>query len=117
MNRRGFTLIETIITIILMAVLGFMAAQVLSTTLRGSAESARQVTDLANAVSGMEQVIAVLNTKPLLEADAAARLTAAETAAKKLTVSATVKAAASAGNGNAILVTVTSGAVELSRVF
>ena len=43
MNARGFTLIEIIVTIILMAIMGFMAAQLIATTLRGSAESAGQI--------------------------------------------------------------------------
>ena len=31
MNARGFTLIEIIVTIILMAIMGFMAAQLIAT--------------------------------------------------------------------------------------
>lgn len=51
MNARGFTLIEIIVTIILMAIMGFMAAQLIATTLRGSAESAGQIKDLTEATS------------------------------------------------------------------
>ena len=46
MNARGFTLIEAIVAIILMAIMGFMAAQPIATALRGSAESAGQIRNL-----------------------------------------------------------------------
>ena len=55
MNARGFTLIEIIVTIILMAIMGFMAAQLIATTLRGSAESAGQIKDLTEATSALEE--------------------------------------------------------------
>ena len=61
MNARGFTLIEIIVTIILMAIMGFMAAQLIATTLRGSAESAGQIKDLTEATSTLEECIAYLN--------------------------------------------------------
>ena len=57
MNARGFTLIEIIVTIILMAIMGFMAAQLIATTLRGSAESAGQIKDLTEATSALEECI------------------------------------------------------------
>ena len=119
MNARGFTLIETILAIILMSILGFMAAQLISASLRGSAESARQVTDLTNAATAMEQLIAALNTESSLDAEAGLRIKDVESAQKKLTVDATVNAVPFpyASSGNAILVTVSSGAVELTRVF
>lgn len=119
MKARGFTLIETILAIILMSILGFMAAQLVSTSLRGSAESARQVTDLANAASAMEQILAALNTETSLEAEASSRVKDVEAAQKGLSVTATVQAVPFPydDSGNAILVTVSSGAVELSRVF
>ena len=115
MSMRGFTLIEAIVTIVILSIMGFMAAQLLSTTLRGTAESTAQVTDLANATSAMEQIAAAINTETLLAAEADTRVKAVGTAARKLTVSASASAAAF--SGNTILVTVTSGAVELSRVF
>ena len=68
MNARGFTLIEIIVTIILMAIMGFMAAQLIATTLRGSAESAGQIKDLTEATSTLEECIAYLNTDKGLEA-------------------------------------------------
>ena len=55
MNARGFTLIEIIVTIILMAIMGFMAAQLIATTLRGSAESAGHIKDLTEATSALEE--------------------------------------------------------------
>lgn len=63
MNARGFTLIEIIVTIILMAIMGFIAAQLIATTLRGSAESAGQIKDLTEATSALEECIAYLNTE------------------------------------------------------
>ena len=71
MNARGFTLIEIIVTIILMAIMGFMAAQLIATTLRGSAESAGQIKDLTEATSTLEECIAYLNTCLLYTSDAA----------------------------------------------
>ena len=68
MNARGFTLIEIIVTIILMAIMGFMAAQLIATTLRGSAESAGQIKDLTEATSTLEECIAYLNKDKGLEA-------------------------------------------------
>ena len=65
MNARGFTLIEIIVTIILMAIMGFMAAQLIATTLRGSAESAGQIKDLTEATSTLEECIAYLNTEAM----------------------------------------------------
>lgn len=64
-NARGFTLIEIIVTIILMAIMGFMAAQLIATTLRGSAESAGQIKDLTEATSTLEECIAYLNTEAM----------------------------------------------------
>lgn len=115
MSMRGFTLIEAIVTIVILSIMGFMAAQLLSTTLRGTAESTAQVADLANATSAMEQIAAAINTETLLAAEADTRVKAVKTASGALTVSATVDARTFSGNN--ILVTVTSGAVELSRVF
>ena len=57
MNARGFTLIEIIVTIILMAII--------ATTLRGSAESAGQIKDLTEATSTLEECIAYLNTEAM----------------------------------------------------
>lgn len=65
MNARGFTLIEIIVTIILMAIMGFMAAQLIATTLRGSAESAGHIKDLTEATSALEECIAYLNTEAM----------------------------------------------------
>ena len=65
MNARGFTLIEIIVTIILMAIMGFMAAQLIATTLRGSAESAGQIESLTEATSTLEECIAYLNTEAM----------------------------------------------------
>ena len=62
MNARGFTLIEIIVTIILMAIMGFMAAQLIATTLR---ESAGQIKDLTEATSTLEECIAYLNTEAM----------------------------------------------------
>ena len=65
MNARGFTLIEAIVAIILMAIMGFMAAQPIATALRGSAESAGQIRDLTEAASVLEECIAYLNTETM----------------------------------------------------
>lgn len=118
MNARGFTLIEIIVTIVLMAIMGFMAAQLIATTLRGSAESARQVSDLAGATSVMEECIAFLNTETMQKKTAGEL--ADDTAFKaflkeKQASSATWKP----DNCEAynLLITVKRGSVELSRAF
>lgn len=49
----------------LMAIMGFMAAQLIATTLRGSAESAGQIKDLTEATSTLEECIAYLNTEAM----------------------------------------------------
>ena len=54
-----------IVTIILMAIMGFMAAQLIATTLRGSAESAGQIKNLTEATSTLEECIAYLNTEAM----------------------------------------------------
>ena len=48
-----------------MAIMGFMAAQLIATTLRGSAESAGQIKDLTEATSALEECIAYLNTEAM----------------------------------------------------
>ena len=116
MNKRGFTLIESILTIVLMAVLGFMAAQRLSTSLRGSAESVAQVEALSEAVSGMEECIAFFNTEAMLDKTPSQRLAEAQAFAKGREMTAQAWTAPGCGTAN-VLVTVKRGAVELSRVF
>lgn len=57
MNARGFTSSRSSFTIILMGDhQGFMAAQPIATTLRGSAESAGQIKDLTEATSVWKNV-------------------------------------------------------------
>lgn len=113
MNERGFTLIESILTIVLMAVLGFMAAQLLSTSLRGSAESVGQVKALSEAVSVMEEYVAFFNTEAMLDKSAAQRLAAA-----KEEFGDSLKAEEWPHDSKTnVLVTVKVGTVELSRVF
>ena len=48
-----------------MAIMGFMAAQLIATTLRGSTESAGQIKDLTEATSTLEECIAYLNTEAM----------------------------------------------------
>ena len=116
MNQRGFTLIEIIITIVLMAILGFMAAQLLSTTLRGSAESAQMAKDLSEATSAMEQCIAFFNTQAMQEKDAAQRIEASKAEREKLGAEASAWTPPGGTIAN-VLITVKRGSVELSRVF
>ena len=115
MNERGFTLLESILTIVLMAVLGFMAAQLLSTSLRGSAESVGQVEALSEAVSVMEECVAFFNTEAMLDKSAAQRREAAE-AEFGDSLKAEEWTAPGCGTAN-VRVTVKRGSVELSRVF
>ena len=110
MDKRGFTLIETIIAILLMAILGLMAAQVASTAFRGTAESVKTVQDLATATSIMEKA-AALATKAYSEGTALTPdlFSAAGTGIAVSTWS---------QNGiSALLVTVTVNDVELAHVF
>lgn len=116
MNERGFTLIESILTIVLMAVLGFMAAQLLSTSLRGSAESVGQVEALSEAVSVMEECVAFFNTEAMLDKTPSERLTEAQAFAKGREATAQAWTAPGCNTAN-VRVTVRRGAVELSRVF
>lgn len=117
MNERGFTLIESILAIVLMAVLGFMAAQLLSTSLRGSAESVGQVEALSEAVSVMEECVAFFNTEAMLEKSPSERLAAAQDFAEgHEAVAAEAWSAPGCKTAN-VLVTVKRGAVELYRVF
>lgn len=116
MKERGFTLIEIILTIMVMAVLGFMAAQVLSTSLRGSAESVGQVRDLSEAASVMEECVAFFNTETLLDASVEERRKAAQSFAKDRE-GVDVVPWPETGEYTNVLITVTRGVVELSRVF
>lgn len=118
MNARGFTLIEIIVTIIIMAIMGFMAAQLIATTLRGSAESARQVRDLTEAASVLEECIAFLNTETMQQKTAEELAGDAKIKAflqEKQASSTTWKP----DNCEAynLLITVKRGSVELSRAF
>lgn len=119
MNARGFTIIEIIVTIILMAIMGFMAAQLIATTLRGSAESAGQIKDLMEATSTLEECIAYLNTE-----------TMQQKAANDLITDKGLEALLEAQDKrelwhpdgcsscpNNLLITVKRGSVELSRAF
>lgn len=118
MNARGFTLIEIIVAIIVMAIMGFMTAQLIATTLRGSAESARQVRDLTEATSVLEECIAFLNTETMQKKTG--EELASDTKVKaflqeKQATSTTWKP----DNCEAynLLITVKRGSVELSRAF
>lgn len=116
MKERGFTLIEIILTIMVMAVLGFMAAQLLSTSLRGSAESVGQVQDLSEAASVMEECVALFNKETLIDASVDERSAAAQSFAKDRE-GVTVNPWPEKDKATNVLVTVKRGVVELSRVF
>ena len=117
MNQRGFTLIEIIITIVLMAILGFMAAQLLSTTLRGSAESAQMAKDLSEATSAMEQCIAFFNTQAMQEKTAGERIKASEDKRKEIGGAKASEWPSPDDPTPNVLITLKRGSVELSRVF
>lgn len=119
MNARGFTLIEIIVTIILMAIMGFMAAQLIATTLRGSAESAGQIKDLTEATSTLEECIAYLNTEAMLQKAASDLIT---DKGLEALLEAQDKRELWHPDGcpscpDNLLITVKRGSVELSRAF
>ncbi len=118
MNARGFTLIEIIVTIILMAIMGFMAAQLIATTLRGSAESAGQVRELAEATSALEECIAFFNTESMQQktAEELANDSSVKKFLENRNVSSTIWKPANCETYN-LLLTVKRGSVELSRAF
>ena len=119
MNARGFTLIEIIVTIILMAIMGFMAAQLIATTLRGSAESAGQIKDLTEATSTLEECIAYLNTEAMQQKAASDLIT---DKGLEALLEAQDKRELWHPDGcpscpDNLLITVKRGSVELSRAF
>ena len=119
MNARGFTLIEIIVTIILMAIMGFMAAQLIATTLRGSAESAGQIKDLTEATSALEECIAYLNTEAMQQKAASDLIT---DKGLEALLEAQDKRELWHPDGcpscpDNLLITVKRGSVELSRAF
>ena len=104
MNARGFTLIEIIVTIILMAIMGFMAAQLIATTLRGSA---------------LEECIAYLNTEAMQQKAASDLIT---DKGLEALLEAQDKRELWHPDGcpscpDNLLITVKRGSVELSRAF
>ena len=118
MNARGFTLIEAIVAIILMAIMGFMAAQPIATALRGSAESAGQIRDLTEAASVLEECIAYLNTETMQQKTAGqlADDSAFNTFLKDRDASAELWTPPGCEWEN-LLITVRRGSVELYRAF
>ena len=119
MNARGFTLIEIIVTIILMAIMGFMAAQLIATTLRGSAESAGQIKDLTEATSTLEECIAYLNTEAMQQKAASDLIT--DKGLEALLEAQDKRELWHPDGGPScpdnLLITVKRGSVELSRAF
>ena len=106
-------------TIILMAIMGFMAAQLIATTLRGSAESAGQIKDLTEATSTLEECIAYLNTEAMQQKAASDLIT---DKGLEALLEAQDKRELWHPDGcpscpDNLLITVKRGSVELSRAF
>ena len=109
MNARGFTLIEIIVTIILMAIMGFMAAQLIATTFK----------DLTEATSTLEECIAYLNTEAMQQKAASDLIT---DKGLEALLEAQDKRELWHPDGcpscpDNLLITVKRGSVELSRAF
>ena len=103
----------------IMAIMGFMAAQLIATTLRGSAESAGQIKDLTEATSTLEECIAYLNTEAMQQKAASDLIT---DKGLEALLEAQDKRELWHPDGcpscpDNLLITVKRGSVELSRAF
>lgn len=102
-----------------MAIMCFMAAQLIATTLRGSAESAGQIKDLTEATSTLEECIAYLNTEAMQQKAASDLIT---DKGLEALLEAQDKRELWHPDGcpscpDNLLITVKRGSVELSRAF